>query len=301
MKNLLCVLSLSDTDRYTIKYTAQLARLSGAENLFVNFINEDHSLPDYFKNVYLSSTTHENQAVIKKLRDDILTIHTSDINSKVHFNVFEKGNIVDGCLRFILENEIDLVIYKKNTEIRDSISFAKKLARRATCTTLFITENHTSFNKLLVPTDFSVQSKKAIEQALQFAQLASIKEISLLHIIETSSTHILKSSDPKKFIGLLKETVTKELDKVLDTIDTKDVNIDRIIEISDTIESGIQQVCREKKIDLLVIAARGTSSGVSIFLGSVAEELIEISNIPVLVVKKKGTGTSVLETLFNMF
>jgi nucleotide-binding universal stress UspA family protein len=164
-----------------------------------------------------------------------------------------------------------------------------------------LTENYTSYNKLLVPTDFSAHSKEAIEWAIQFAQLASIPYISLLHIIETSFRDTLKSYEPKKYIGLIKENATNELNNILNTINTKDIKIDRILEINDTIESGIQQTCREKKIDLIVIAARGTSSGISIFLGSVADKLVEISNIPILVVKKKGTGTSVLETLFKMF
>lgn len=301
MKNILCVLSLSDTDRHTIKYTAHLARISGTENIYVNFINEYHNLPDYLKDIYPSQTAHENQAVINKLREDILTVYISDMNAEVHFNVFEKGSTIDSCLKFILNNEIDLVLYKKNTGNRDSISFAKKLARRATCTTLLLTENYTSYNKLLVPTDFSAHSKEAIEWAIQFAQLASIPYISLLHIIETSFRDTLKSYEPKKYIGLIKENATNELNNILNTINTKDIKIDRILEINDTIESGIQQTCREKKIDLIVIAARGTSSGISIFLGSVADKLVEISNIPILVVKKKGTGTSVLETLFKMF
>jgi len=301
LKNLLCILSLSDTDRYTIKYTAHLAKLADTENIYINFINEHQDLPDYLKNAYPSSIHHDNQTIVNKLREDISTVFISDIKANVVYNVFEKGNITDNCLQFILEHGIDLVVYKKNTGLRESISLAKKLARRATCSTLLLTENYISFSKMLIPSDFSSQSKEALETAIQFAQFAKIQRISLLHIIEWSSRDIIESHDPRKFIELIKSNAALELDAQLDAVEKKEIEIDRLLDVDDNIEMGIQKVCRDKKIDLVVIAARGTSSGVSIFLGSVAEKLIEVLNVPILVVRKKGTGTSILKSLFKMF
>jgi nucleotide-binding universal stress UspA family protein len=63
---------------------------------------------------------------------------------------------------------------------------------------------------------------------------------------------------------------------------------------------GIEEVIEEHEIYLLVIGARGRRAGAGVMLGSVTEHLIRTTTIPLLAVKRKGTGMSLLEALLKL-
>lgn len=48
---------------------------------------------------------------------------------------------------------------------------------------------------------------------------------------------------------------------------------------------------------MIVIGAKGRSLAASVLLGSVNEKLIETTHVPILAVKKKGSGMGFLEAL----
>jgi len=50
----------------------------------------------------------------------------------------------------------------------------------------------------------------------------------------------------------------------------------------------------------VVVGARGRTAAVALVLGSVTERLIASTEIPLIAVKKKGTGLSLLDVLFPL-
>ena len=300
IKNLLCILSLSDTDKFTIKYTTHIAKIAGVENIYINFINEHHNVPEYIKNLYPGNHFSVNQEIVKKMREDILTVHVSEMKANVYFNVFDEGSILDNCLKFISEKQIDLVIYRKNLQNPDSPGFATKLVRRSVCSVMVLTENLSHFSKILVPVDFSSHSKEALETAILFSKFANISRVNLLHVIEHPNISNWKTDhDHQEFVGILKKHAAKEGEDFLKECQTTGVEVDPIFRVDENIVNGIQKVIKELKIDLVIIGARGKTSGISIFLGSVSETLIKSLNVPLLAVKSKGTGSNILKLLFS--
>ena len=154
------------------------------ENIYINFINELQNVPEYIKYLYPQETVNANPDVIRKIKEDIITVQISNIKANVYFNVFDKGSIHDNCLKLILDKQIDLAIYRKNLENPDSVSFAAKLVRRSICSVLITTKNFSTFSRILVPVDFSNQSKLALEASINLAEQANISTIDLLHIVE---------------------------------------------------------------------------------------------------------------------
>jgi nucleotide-binding universal stress UspA family protein len=300
INNLLCILTLSDADKFTIKYTTVIAQKLQVENIYINFINERQNIPDYVKHLYPGNALRLNQAIIKKIREDILTVYISEAKAKVRFNVFDTGNIHDKCQKFILENQIDLVIYRKTISDPDSISLAKKLARRSTCSVLILVDSFLTYNKILVPSDFSIYSKEAFDVAISWAIANNISRINFLHVVELSSLiYLYERKDYFTFVTTLKSYAAQEEKKFLQSCNSKGINISTNIELDDKIEHGINKVVQEKKIDLVIMGARGHSAGVSIFLGSISEELIKSLKVPILIVKRKGTGLHIMERIFS--
>jgi len=62
---------------------------------------------------------------------------------------------------------------------------------------------------------------------------------------------------------------------------------------------AIRDAVKENNITFLSVGARGANAGITGMLGSVPEMLIEKLDIPLLVKKKKGSGVSILNALFN--
>jgi nucleotide-binding universal stress UspA family protein len=59
----------------------------------------------------------------------------------------------------------------------------------------------------------------------------------------------------------------------------------------------ILERCKKTSCDLIVIGARGRTGAAGILLGTVTEQLIRVSPVPVLAIKKKGECIGVLRAL----
>jgi nucleotide-binding universal stress UspA family protein len=56
-------------------------------------------------------------------------------------------------------------------------------------------------------------------------------------------------------------------------------------------------ISEEQQVDLMAVGARGRTAA-ALLLGSITERLIRSTEIPLIAVKKKGTGLSLLAALY---
>ena len=82
--------------------------------------------------------------------------------------------------------------------------------------------------------------------------------------------------------------------------DLKGLTVTPIFKLEKREHKGIEQVIEKHEIYLLVIGARGRRAGAGVMLGSVTEHLIRSTTIPLLAVKRKGTGMGLLEALLEL-
>ena len=141
---------------------------------------------------------------------------------------------------------------------------------------------------ILVPTDFSEYSDKALQLALDIAKEYHSR-ITLLHVIglviQCTEEYCL---DPKTSGLLEKESMAaarqmmeKELNKFPES---KSTEITADIRLGTPYEE-ILKVQQEKKADLIVIASHGQSGLKRYLLGSVAEKVGRQAACPVLLVQ----------------
>ncbi|MCH7731479.1 MAG: hypothetical protein IIB44_03035 [Candidatus Marinimicrobia bacterium] len=64
-------------------------------------------------------------------------------------------------------------------------------------------------------------------------------------------------------------------------------------------EKGIKETVGKEKIDLVIMAMLGRSASAAILMGRAMEKLICMTNVPLVAVKKKGTGLSFPEALLK--
>jgi nucleotide-binding universal stress UspA family protein len=143
--------------------------------------------------------------------------------------------------------------------------------------------------KILVPTDFSEYSNKALSQAIDIATQYNAK-VFLIHVIEE---HAIQTVDEYSIgIEVIQELENKILaaakDKMQKQLDRFSEN--KNVEIYSSIRNGIsyEEILKEeqdKNIDLIVIASLGKTGIAKYLLGSVARNVLKGAKCPVLLTK----------------
>jgi universal stress protein A len=138
---------------------------------------------------------------------------------------------------------------------------------------------------ILVPTDFTDCSHKALSYALSFAKLFSA-EILLLHVVEsvpvTAQDAMLQSS--MLTIALHEESETRLRRLQREIMADAPVNV---MTCDGLPWQRIVDIAREKSIDLIV-AGTGRHTGLTrVLLGSTAERIVRHAPCPVLVVRER--------------
>lgn len=136
---------------------------------------------------------------------------------------------------------------------------------------------------ILVPTDFSPPSEKALKYALKFAEQFGAT-VTLLHVIEQVVVPEL---------GMVPLVATNELtDAAKNRLERWAKEEGLQIETKTAVEVGqpfyqITETARDLKVDLIIIATHGYSGLKHIFLGSTAERVARHAPCPVLIVRDK--------------
>ncbi len=142
---------------------------------------------------------------------------------------------------------------------------------------------------ILVPTDFSEHSDKALRQALDIAEKFNSK-VFLLHVVDKGIQQCVADYClPKEtFDQLEKESVSKS--KELMEHEVSMVAGRPAVEIDFDVRKGVPydvilQEQQDKDIDLIVIASHGKSGLMGHLMGNVADRVAERATSEVLIVR----------------
>ncbi|MFA4957512.1 MAG: universal stress protein [Candidatus Methanoperedens sp.] len=154
------------------------------------------------------------------------------------------------------------------------------------------------YKKILIATDGSVHTEKAITHAIELAkltgaQLHAVYVVSLVHPPDTLD--INSSHDPGSSISIdvsiegLKKILRHEGDEAIRYIEEQakrdGVDVRKWI-IEGQPAKEILKLAEEESVDIIVMGTLGRSGIEKFLLGSVADKVVRGSRIPVLVVRK---------------
>jgi nucleotide-binding universal stress UspA family protein len=211
-----------------------------------------------------------------------------------------EGTPLVEMLRITQYSEIDLVLVGKTAEHRDSGMLPEKLARKAPCSVLIIPEHsEPAIRKVLVALDFSEYSGDTLEVAVAFASAASVPEIICLHFYEDYRRYMRSPVIYKDLIRIIQENARRRYRKLVSTLDLKGCSPSLVFYTGATPWDAIAGAAENEHADLIVVGARGRTAPAAFVLGSVTERLISSTTVPLLAVKRKGTGLGLLDALLN--
>jgi universal stress protein A len=146
--------------------------------------------------------------------------------------------------------------------------------------------------KILVPIDFSPCSSKATDYAVELAEALGA-HLTLLHIC--SEPHLAPLPDAALGMEAVYESWTKLLEMRRDSAIRSLAGAlagyaDRGVEMTYAIRDGhpaetTLELARDDAFDLIVMGTHGHTGLKHVFLGSVAERVVRLSNVPVLTVR----------------
>ena len=139
---------------------------------------------------------------------------------------------------------------------------------------------------ILVPIDFSEYAENALKAAAFFAKKNN-SEIFLLHLLELpgqmNDAMTTGSSIPEVMLFINK--ANDLLQKITEQPYLEGIKISTSVQFEKAF-SGIMSFSKINKIDLIIMGSHGTSGIEELLIGSNAEKVVRLSEIPVLILKK---------------
>lgn len=145
-----------------------------------------------------------------------------------------------------------------------------------------------NINRILVPVDFSVCARAALDAALYMAERHDAA-VELLHVYEPpfdlGNVPIQVPGSPPQPIGdYIRFQVRQNLDNLLEDVkDGKVVVKGRLV--TGRVEQEVARIANEEDFDLIVMGTHGRRGVARFFLGSVAERILREAPCPVLTVR----------------
>ncbi len=143
--------------------------------------------------------------------------------------------------------------------------------------------------KILVPTDFSEFSDKALRQGLDIARQYNAK-VYLLHVIheeihQCTVDFCISQEQVEQIKGQMRAAAQENIDKQVERMKNKN-GVEVITDVKEGIPyEAILQEEKEKGIDLIVIASLGRTGLAKYIIGSVARNVLKGAKCPVLLTK----------------
>ena len=143
------------------------------------------------------------------------------------------------------------------------------------------------FKHILVPTDGSEISAKAVDQAIALAKLSGAKltVLSAKEPFPYSAISEMQPTPPQEFFDAQERIASARVKGVLETAQAAGVTCDAVTMEALHPWEAICEQAKSQNCDLIVMASHGRRGVAALLLGSETQKVLTHSSVPVLVVK----------------
>jgi len=204
------------------------------------------------------------------------------------------GTVIDQLLETAAETVTDLILVGHKSEHSQRRSLARRLAMKAPCS-VWMRPNGgpQDVRRVLAAVDFSTPSAYALSAAARIARNLETEECLALHVY-------FDEAMPEEAEQRVNHAeILEKFDRFLAPLDIHGMKVRSVIEASPNVVHAIQRLAQQEQADLVVMGNRGQTRSASILLGSESEHMLMETQVPVLVVKRRGERIGLLEALFD--
>lgn len=244
----------------------------------------------------------ERQTIEAKLEELGQRFFGGFTDCKIICNVVGGSPLVE-IVSYAMERQVDMLVvgrhFGKAAEKGDNALFTRRITRRATCSVLTLpVDAKPRARNILVPCRDSACSLRALRTAVEIAR-ATHGKIEVLNVFGLPTGFAATPTDYSFHLSVFEEAAHEECRRLIQKVDVRDVEILTRCESENDIDPAAAILARQKLFDadLIVIGARGRTGAAGVLLGTVTEQLIRKSPVPVLAVKQKGECIGLVQAL----
>ncbi len=295
-EKILVALNLEEEDVSAVRFASRISRMAESKEVHFHHVTDQLDIPEKFCSG-IDGLNLTCDTIIGRIQERVKKCWDGPETAKLHFDASD-GDMLKDILSYIKQKDIDLVIVQKTCR-RSKIP--ERLARKAPCSVLLIPPgSDPTLENIFVAVDFSQHSQEAVELAMAYAKASGSRRITCVHVYSVPAGFHKTGRTYEEFSDILRQNAREEYERLIGPMDVGDLEVEFVVEISKHPYQGIVDIVHGRGADLLIVGARGQSKTAAILLGSVTERLIDVCNVPILVVKEKGQGLSFLEALFGL-
>jgi nucleotide-binding universal stress UspA family protein len=144
------------------------------------------------------------------------------------------------------------------------------------------------FKHILIPTDGSPVSAKAVRAGIAFAKQSGAK-VTGYHAVEPVPTHIYgegyvaDKAMVAEFERRRRDAAKKRIAAIARVAHKAGVPFEPLVQVARTPYEGIVDAAQKRRCDLILMSSHGYRGLNRLLLGSVADKVIQLSKVPVLV------------------
>jgi nucleotide-binding universal stress UspA family protein len=274
MKKILVPIDFSKPSEYAGKMASKIAKKTNATVYLIHLIELPSGVIDMGSGSNFS--VPESMLYLRKTREKILEFKKSFFSEDITVEYFIKlNNPFDGIKKYAEKINADLIIMgsKGHSEFEEIMigSNTEKIVRSSKIPVIVVKKDSKKFKlkNLVFASNFNNENREAFSKFLEFANAFG------------SKIHLLKINTPSDF-----ESTYNSKEKLKDFI--KDYHLPKhsINIYNDTsVEKGIINFSREKKVDLIALSTHGRSGLSHLFTASVTKNLSKKALKPMFTVK----------------
>lgn len=304
IKKMIVCLDQTPLDQTLLDYAAFLAKVNHTKKIYFSNVIKNLSIPkevlEEFPNLMENMIMERKEAMKKTVAQFFPEIKGLSISF-----IVKEGTLSKKILKLAKEKSIDLILIGRKVTLPGTGVAAQRLARRASCSLLILPENTKPvLKKILVPLDFSDYSKDALEEAVEIAEKQGEKvEIICQNVFSVPSAYQFTGKSYEEFSEIMKMHAEINFKKFIRKIDTKTIKIKPEYTLDDD-DDPVQEIVSkalELNADAIIIGAKGKTASTALFIGSMAERLIQYNDrLPLLVTRPKGKNAAILDYILEV-
>lgn len=293
LKRLLVALDLSPHDEEMVAYLEGFSKALLPDEITFLHVSPVGQLPSsYFgsetdREAYLNANEENVSRELDKLVNKYFE-HRSDTTIKTKIL---HGNPLKQLISYTSAYEPDLLLAGKKHRTGGSGIVAQKLARRVDAAILFVTKGaQFPVKKILIPTDYSENSKAALTRAINLHPLLNDPELHCIHIYEVPPGLAIQiGRTPEQFDRIVHGNAEEAMQKFLARKDLKHLEVEQVLLKTKRTNPSrqIMDYAERNHMGLIIIGAKGHTLLESLLMGSTTEKLLQYDyDIPILIIRK---------------
>lgn len=296
-KHVIVPIDFSKTSREALPYAYKIALAYGSKITLLHAVTiheydpyttkEGFPSSDELYESIKSSAESYCEGIIDKASEEYKNLEIEKVTSR-GISAYE---VITG---FAKENNADLIVMA--THGRSGLSnvmlgsVTEKVIQTAPCPVLVVKKpKHADlqkllFNNILVPTDFSDSSQKAMELAIGIAQKYNA-HITLMHAVDVRFLPTYYAAGVESIFDLdpdVKPRIQARLEAFLQSFDLTDVRVTTYVTDGSS-HSEIVKTAQSRQHDLIVMSTRGHDEIADYLVGSTTDRVIKRAPCPVFV------------------